>query len=77
MSDEANKAVQIATSTLTDVIYEAYAGGMANEVGTDWPCERIQGMKQFKVGNVKAGKVIQRECEVLHVGLDLSFHLHL
>lgn len=45
MSDEANKAVQIATSTLTDVIYEAYAGGMANEVGTDWPCERIRCIK--------------------------------
>lgn len=45
MSDEANKAVQTATSLLTDVIYEAYAGGMANEVGTDWPCERILSIK--------------------------------
>lgn len=45
MSDEANKAVQIATSMLTDVIYEAYAGGMGNEVGTNRPCERIQCIK--------------------------------
>lgn len=44
MSDEANKAVQIATSTLTDVIYEAYAAGMANEVGTGQPCDSIRGI---------------------------------
>lgn len=41
MSDEANKAEQIATSTLTAVIYGAHAGSMGNEVGTDWVSERI------------------------------------
>lgn len=35
MSDEANKAEQIATSTLTAVIYGAHAGSMGNEVGTE------------------------------------------
>lgn len=41
MSDEANKAEQIATSTLTAVIYGAHAGSMGNEVGTEWVSQRI------------------------------------
>lgn len=57
MSDEANKAEQIATSTLTAVIYGAHAGSMGNEVGTDWVSERISLAESSYVGKNEVAEI--------------------